>query len=250
MAQEFARPTVAIIKHNNPCGLACADTLAQAYRLAFAADPVSAFGSVIAVNRPLDRATVEALGSLFVEVLAAPAFTDDALAALKRKPGLRAVEVKTESNFPWLLRSIGGGLLVQSPDDSTEPASNWRVVTQRSPTASEWNDLEFAWKVGKHVKSNAIVFARDSQVVGIGAGQMSRVDSVFLAARKAGDRAQGAVVGSDAFFPFPDGIEAAAAAGCTAIVQPGGSLRDAEAIAAADRLGLAMCFTGVRHFRH
>jgi len=250
MAQEFDPPTVAIIKHTNPCGLACAESLAQAYQLAFEGDPVSAFGSVIAVNRTLDLATVEAMGSLFIEVLAAPAFADDALAALKRKPGLRAIEIKAGSGFPWGVRSACGGLLVQSLDQSAEPASRWQVVSKRPPTAQELTQLEFAWKVCKHVKSNAIVFAKGSQVVGVGAGQMSRVDSVYLAARKAGEKARGAVVGSDAFFPFPDGVEAAAAAGCTAVVQPGGSMRDDEVIAAADRLGLAMCFTGVRHFRH
>lgn len=250
MAQEFAAPTVAIIKHTNPCGLASAGTLAEAFRLALAADPVSAFGSVIAVNQPLDLATVEAIGSLFVEVLAAPAYALDALQALKRKKNLRVLEVRRDAAYPWTLRSVHGGVLVQTPDDAVDDPASWQVVTQRAPTAAERQALAFAWKVAKHVKSNAIVFTTANEVVGVGAGQMSRVDSVHLAARKAGARARGAVVGSDAFFPFPDGVEAAAAAGCTAVVQPGGSMRDQEVIAAADRLGLAMCFTGVRHFRH
>lgn len=250
MVQEFVRPTVAIIKHTNPCGLASADSLADAYRLALAADPVSAYGSVIAVNHLLDLATVEAIGSLFVEVLAAPGYAADALDALRRKKNLRVLEVGSDASFAWTLRTVHGGLLVQTPDDVVEDAATWQVVTQRAPTAAEIEALAFAWKVAKHVKSNAIVFATAHEVVGVGAGQMSRVDSVHLAALKAGDKARGAVVGSDAFFPFSDGVEAAAAAGCTAVVQPGGSLRDTEVIAAADRLGLAMCFTGVRHFRH
>lgn len=250
MAQEFTAPTVTIIKHTNPCGLASADTLAEAFRLALAADPVSAFGSVIAVNQTLDLATVEAIGSLFVEVLAAPAFTADALHALKRKKNLRVLELQGEPTQPWAMRSVHGGLLVQTLDDTVEDPTAWQVVTQRAPNAAEWPALIFAWKVAKHVKSNAIVFATANEVVGVGAGQMSRVDSVHLAARKAGERARGAAVGSDAFFPFPDGVEAAAAAGCTAVVQPGGSVRDDEVIAAANRLGLAMCFTGIRHFRH
>ena len=250
MAQEFSRPTVAIIKHTNPCGLASADSLVEAYQLALAADPVSAFGSVIAVNRPLDLATVAAIGALFVEVLAAPAYEPEALKALKRKKNLRVLEVKPEAVLPYAMRTVHGGLLVQTPDDTIEPANTWQVVTQRQPTADEMTALDFAWRVSKHVKSNAIVFTTANEVVGVGAGQMSRVDSVRLASQKAGERAKGAVVGSDAFFPFPDGVEAAAAAGCTAVVQPGGSMRDAETIAAADRRGLAMCFTGVRHFKH
>ena len=250
MAQEFSRPTVAIIKHTNPCGLASADSLVEAFQLALAADPVSAFGSVIAVNRPLDLATVAAIGALFVEVLAAPAYEPEALKALKRKKNLRVLEVKPEAVLPYAMRTVHGGLLVQTPDDTIEPANTWQVVTQRQPTADEMTALDFAWRVSKHVKSNAIVFTTANEVVGVGAGQMSRVDSVRLASQKAGERAKGAVVGSDAFFPFPDGVEAAAAAGCTAVVQPGGSMRDAETIAAADRLGLAMCFTGVRHFKH
>ncbi len=250
LAQEFERPTISIIKHTNPCGLASAETLCQAYQLAFAADPVSAFGSVIAANRTLDLATVEAIGSLFVEVLAAPDFEPEALRALKRKKNLRVLKVEARTAFPYVLRTVHGGLLLQTPDDTIEPPAAWQVVSQRQPTPDELAALDFAWRACKHVKSNAIVFSTANEVVGVGAGQMSRVDSVRLAAQKAGDKAQGAVVGSDAFFPFPDGVEAAAAAGCTAIVQPGGSMRDAEIIAAADRLGLAMCFTGVRHFRH
>ena len=258
MPQEFAEPTVAIIKHTNPSGLASAANLVDAYRLAFACDPISAFGSIIAVNREVDRALVEEIGSLFVEVLAAPSYTTDALAWLAEHkkncrviiagPGDKGEQPATPSSL--LLRSVAGGLLAQTPDDRGADEAAWRVVTQRQPTEAEWRSLAFAWLAAKHVKSNAIVFVQGTATVGVGAGQMNRVDSVYLAARRAGDRSIGAVVGSDAFFPFADGIEAAAAAGVTACIQPGGSLRDEEAIAAADRLGMAMVFTGERHFRH
>ena len=251
MPQEFADPTVAIIKHTNPSGLASAASLAEAYRLAFDCDPVSAFGSIIAVNREADLALVEEIGSLFVEVLAAPAYTSDALAWLSsHKKNCRVMVARAGAAPGLVLRSVAGGLLAQTPDGRGVDESTWQVVTQRQPTEAERRSLAFAWLAAKHVKSNAIVFVRGAATVGVGAGQMNRVDSVYLAARRAGDRAQGAVLGSDAFFPFPDGIEAAAAAGVTAIIQPGGSLRDEEAIAAADRLGLAMIFTGERHFRH
>lgn len=245
---EFETPAVAIIKHANPCGLATADDLAMAYQRAFDCDPVSAFGSIIAVNRPVDLALVEAIGSLFVEVLAAPDFTPDALARLSKKQNLRVMKHTGASAFPLRLVTVEGGLLAQTPDG--ELLAETRVVTQRQPSAEEMADLLFAWRVAKWVKSNAIVFAKGQATVGVGAGQMSRVDAVNYAGMKAGERAAGAVMSSDAFFPFADGIEAAAKFGITAVIQPGGSVRDDEVIAVADRLGLAMVFTGMRHFRH
>jgi len=254
MPQEFAEPVVAIIKHTNPSGLASAETLLDAYRLAFACDPVSAYGSIIATNREVDLPLVQEIGSLFVEVLAAPAYTTDALAWLAaHKKNCRVMVAQggaAASARALAMRSVQDGLLVQTPDDRGVDESTWQVVTQRQPTEAERRSLAFAWLAAKHVKSNAIVFIQGTATVGVGAGQMNRVDSVYLAARRAGDRAVGAVLGSDAFIPFPDSIEAAAAAGVTAVIQPGGSLRDEEAIAAADRLGMAMVFTGERHFRH
>jgi len=258
MPQEFAEPAVAIIKHTNPSGLASAETLLDAYRLAFACDPVSAYGSIIAVNRAVDLPLVQEIGSLFVEVLAAPGYAADALAWLAaHKKNCRVMVARGDGRgerpadpAALVLRSVQDGLLVQTPDDRGTDESTWQVVTKRQPTEAERRSLAFAWLAVKHVKSNAIVFIRGTATVGVGAGQMNRVDSVYLAARRAGDRAVGAVLGSDAFIPFPDSIEAAAAAGVTAVIQPGGSLRDEEAIAAADRLGMAMVFTGERHFRH
>ncbi len=256
MPQEFADPAVAIIKHTNPSGLASAASLVEAYRLAFACDPVSAYGSIIAVNRQVDLALVQEIASLFVEVLAAPAYTPEALewlAAHKKNCRVLAAQVPAPRAAPGqalVLRSIAGGLLAQTPDGRGVDEATWQVVTQRKPTEAERRSLAFAWLAAKHIKSNAIVLVQGTATVGVGAGQMNRVDSVHLAARRAGARAQGSVLGSDAFFPFPDGIEAAAAAGATAIIQPGGSLRDEEAVAAADRLGLAMVFTGERHFKH
>lgn len=245
---EFETPAVAIIKHANPCGLATHPDLVMAYRRAYECDPVSAFGSIIAVNRPVDLDLVEAIGSLFVEVLAAPAFTPAALERLSRKTNLRVMQHTATAGFPLRLVTVEGGLLAQTPDDRL--LGECRVVSQRPPTEQEMADLLFAWRVVKWVKSNAIVFAKNAATVGIGAGQMSRVDAVRYAGMKAGEAARGAVMASDAFFPFADGVEAAAAFGITAVIQPGGSLRDEEVIAAADRLGLAMVFTGMRHFRH
>jgi phosphoribosylaminoimidazolecarboxamide formyltransferase/IMP cyclohydrolase len=250
LAQEFDPPTVCIIKHTNPCGVASAASLAEAYPRALASDPVSAFGGIIAVNRIADLALAEAMADLFVEVVIAPDYTEEALAKYRRKANLRILRPSSLPPTALSLRTIQGGLLAQIPDVQIEPAASWQVVTQRQPTAAELADLDFAWRVAKHTKSNAIVFARNQATVGVGAGQMSRVDSVYLAARRAGERSGGSVMASDAFFPFPDGVEAAAAAGVTAVAQPGGSMRDADVIAACDRLGLAMCFTGARHFRH
>ena len=252
-ALEFVTPTVAIIKHANPCGLATDPDLTIAFHKALASDPVSAFGSIIAVNRPVDLPLVEAIGSLFVEVLAAPEFTAEALEALRAKKNLRVMagrigDENAPSRLAMQMMTVEGGLLVQTPDKGF--LAEQRVVSRRHPSASEMADLLFAWRVSKWVKSNAIVFAKEQATVGIGAGQMSRVDAVNYAGMKAGARAPGAVMASDAFFPFADGIEAAASVGVTAVIQPGGSIRDDEVVAAVDRLGLAMVFTGMRHFRH
>ena len=251
-AQDFADPTVAIIKHGNPCGLASAGTLAEAYAKAFASDPVSAFGGIIAVNRTLDVESAAMMGDLFLEVIAAPAYETEALDLLQKKKNLRLLVSTGTPVRPHSLRSIVGGVLVQEIDrsqDDMNPA-NWQVVSQRRPTPDQLADLAFAWRVARHVKSNAIVYVKDQATVGVGAGQMSRVDSVMVAGHKAGERSRGAVMASDAFFPFADGIEAAAKHGVTAVVQPGGSVRDEEVIAAVDNLGLVMCFTSTRHFRH
>ena len=254
LAQEFNepgfdQPMCAIIKHTNPCGAATGATLAEAYKRALECDPVSAFGGVIGVNRPIDAEAAEEMHKLFLEVIAAPAFDEAAKAKFATKKNLRLVEV-VPSNQKWVLKNVSGGILVQDADARPLQSSDLRVVTKRPPTPEETRALLFAWKVGKHVKSNAIVYARDGQTVGVGAGQMSRVDSAKIGAMKAQLPLQGTVAASDAFFPFPDGVEEIAKAGATAIIQPGGSQRDAEVIAAADRLGLAMLFTGVRHFRH
>jgi phosphoribosylaminoimidazolecarboxamide formyltransferase/IMP cyclohydrolase len=251
-AQDFPDPTVAIIKHGNPCGLASAATLADAYEKAFASDPVSAFGGIISVNRPLTAEMVRRMGDLFVEVIAAPTFESDALDLLRKKKNLRILQPTGVQQRPLSLRSIYGGVLVQELDQSQadmEPI-NWRVVSAQQPTTEQLADLAFAWRVARHVKSNAIVYVKEQATVGIGAGQMSRVDSVMVAGHKAGEKAQGAVMASDAFFPFADGIEAAAKHGIVAVVQPGGSVRDDEVIEAVNKLGLVMVLTGARHFRH
>jgi phosphoribosylaminoimidazolecarboxamide formyltransferase/IMP cyclohydrolase len=249
LAQEFDEPVCAIIKHTNPCGTATGKTLAEAYKRALECDPVSAFGGVIGVNRPIDAEAAEEMHKLFLEVIAAPAFDEGAKAKFASKKNLRLVQV-TSAEERWVLKNISGGILVQDADVRPLQEADLKVVTKRAPTPEETNALLFAWKVCKHVKSNAIVYARDGQTVGVGAGQMSRVDSAKIGAMKAQLPLQGTVAASDAFFPFPDGVEEIAKAGATAIIQPGGSQRDPEVIAAADRLGLAMLFTGVRHFRH
>jgi phosphoribosylaminoimidazolecarboxamide formyltransferase / IMP cyclohydrolase len=263
LAQEFDEPVVAIIKHTNPCGTATGKTLAEAYKRALECDPVSAFGGVIGVNRPIDAEAAEEMHKLFLEVIAAPGFDEAAKSKFASKKNLRLVEVidprspgrirpaatQTVSRN-WVLKNISGGLLVQDADVRPLQDVDLKVVTKRAPTPEETGALLFAWKVCKHVKSNAIVYARDGQTVGVGAGQMSRVDSAKIGAMKAQLPLQGTVAASDAFFPFPDGVEEIAKTGATAIIQPGGSQRDPEVIAAADRLGLAMLFTGVRHFRH
>ncbi len=249
LAQEFDEPVCAIIKHTNPCGTATGKTLAEAYMRALECDPVSAFGGVIGVNRPIDADAAEEMHKLFLEVIAAPAFDEAAKAKFASKKNLRLVEVKAV-NQKWVLKNVSGGMLVQDADVRPLQDADLKVVTKRAPTPEETRALLFAWKVCKHVKSNAIVYARDGQTVGVGAGQMSRVDSAKIGAMKAQLPLKGTVAASDAFFPFPDGVEEIAKAGATAIIQPGGSQRDPEVIAAADRLGLAMLFTGVRHFRH
>ena len=253
-ATAFAAPTVSIIKHAIPCGLASRDALDEAFAAALEGDPVSAFGGIVAANRPLDGATARRIADIFFEVIIAPGFDDEAREALGRKKNLRLLEMPPLDPGlappPWDLRLLGGGFLLQDPDVAPDDASGWKVVTHRQPTESELADLAFAWQAVRFVKSNAIVFARDRALVGVGSGQPNRVVSVRLAAANAGERARGAVVASDAFFPFADGVEAAIASGVTAIVQPGGSVRDAEVIAAADAAGVSMLFTGTRHFRH
>ncbi|MGH9397954.1 MAG: bifunctional phosphoribosylaminoimidazolecarboxamide formyltransferase/IMP cyclohydrolase [Terriglobia bacterium] len=253
---EFPEPAAAIIKHTNPCGAAIGKTLAESFDRALAVDPVSAFGSVIAFNRKIDGATAAELAKLFVEAIAAPGYEPAALEILARKTNLRLMEMPdapAETHAGLQLKAVSGGLLVQTPDPTGVNESAWKCVTDRQPTAEEDRALLFAWRVVKHVKSNAIVYARDGALAAVGAGQMSRVDSVRLGAAKARELnhdLKGTVVASDAYFPFPDGVEEAAKAGATAFVEPGGSMRDNEVIAAANRLGLAMLFTGMRHFRH
>ena len=247
---DFDSPTVSVVKHNNPCGLASRPDLAEAYHLAYEGDTVSAFGGIVAFNRPVTAAAAEAMGPVFYEVVVAPGYEPAALDVLRQKRNLRILAVDTPGSQPYDLRPISGGMLVQGPDEIEEDPAAWQTVTERAPTADEMEDLAFAWKAAKHIKSNAIVFARERALVGMGAGQPNRVVSVHLSQRIAGDKAKGSALASDAFFPFPDNIELAAEAGVTAIAQPGGSIRDEEVIAAADKAGLAMVFTGVRHFRH
>ncbi len=253
LAQEFARPAAVIIKHTNPCGAAEQETLVEAYRKAYACDPTSAYGGVLAFNRPVDAPTSEETAKLFVECMVAPGYDATAREKFAAKKNLRLMEMPAMTGTvheELELKCISGGVLVQQPDRRELAASELKTVTERAPTPEELEALLFAWKVAKHVKSNAIVFARAGQALGIGAGQMSRVDSVKIAVMKAQQPLAESVVASDAFFPFPDGVEEAARAGAMAVIQPGGSVRDAEVIAAANRLGLTMVFTGVRHFRH
>src|SRR6516164_3598531 len=249
LAQEFGEPVVAIIKHTNPCGTAVGKTLVEAYKKALECDPVSAFGGVIGVNRVIDGDAAEEMAKLFLEVIAAPGFDEAALAKFGAKKNLRLVQVNA-SDQRWALKNVSGGMLVQDADIRPLTDADLKVVTKRAPTPEEKRALLFGWKVCKHVKSNAILYVRDGQTVGVGAGQMSRVDSCKIGAMKAQLPLKGTVAASDAFFPFPDGVEEIAKAGATAIIQPGGSVRDQEVIEAADRLNLAMIFTGVRHFRH
>jgi phosphoribosylaminoimidazolecarboxamide formyltransferase / IMP cyclohydrolase len=253
LAAEFRQPAAVIIKHNNPCGTAERDTSADAYLQALACDPVSAFGGVLAFNRIVDAATAEEVAKLFVECIAAPGFDERAKVIFAAKKNLRLLELPSDGLEPereLQLKRVLGGMLVQEPDLGELSDQELRTVTKRVPSAEEMHAMRFAWKVAKHVKSNAIVFAKNGATLGVGAGQMSRVDSVKIAVMKAQSSLVGSVVASDAFFPFPDGVEEAAKAGATAVIQPGGSVRDPDVIAAADRLGLAMVFTGIRHFLH
>lgn len=250
---EFAGPAAAIIKHTNPCGTATADTLADAYRSAYEADPISAYGGIVALNRTVDKATAEQLKEIFLEAVIAPAFSDEALATFGAKKNVRLLAAALPvagAKTRYDIKTVSGGILVQSADAMDAPASAWKTVTKRVPTVAELKELEMAWHVVKHVKSNAIVVAKDGRTIGVGAGQMNRVGAAEIALAQAGDAAKGAVLSSDAFFPFRDTVDAAARAGITAIVQPGGSVRDEESIAAADEHGLAMVFTGMRHFKH
>jgi phosphoribosylaminoimidazolecarboxamide formyltransferase/IMP cyclohydrolase len=249
LAQDFAEPVCAIIKHTNPCGTATGKSLLEAYKRALECDPVSAFGGVIGVNRVVDTETAAEMSKLFVEAIAAPSFEPGALEKFASRKNLRLVEI-TNAPQKWVLKNVSGGILLQDADLRQLTEADLKVVTSRPPTEQEKRAMLFAWKVCKHVKSNAIVYARDGQTVGVGAGQMSRVDSCKIGAMKAVLPLQGTVAASDAFFPFPDGVGEIAKAGATAIIQPGGSVRDQEVIDTANRLGLAMIFTGVRHFRH
>jgi phosphoribosylaminoimidazolecarboxamide formyltransferase / IMP cyclohydrolase len=247
---EFDNPASAIIKHTNPCGCSEQESQAESYRKAFACDPASAYGGVLAFNRALDAETAQEIAKTFVEVIAAPGYAPEALTILTAKKNLRLLKVAGGHAPDFVLKSITGGYLAQTSDVHRLGRDAARVVTGRAPTEAEWRALLFGWKIAKHVKSNAIVYVREGQTVGVGAGQMSRVDSVRIGADKAVLPLEGTVVASDAFFPFPDGVEEAARRGATAVIQPGGSVRDSDVIAAADRLGLAMVFTCVRHFRH
>jgi phosphoribosylaminoimidazolecarboxamide formyltransferase / IMP cyclohydrolase len=259
IVREFTDPAAVVIKHNNPCGCGIGETLGEAFERAYAGDPVSAFGSIIGFNRPVDAQAAEKLSEpdRFVEAIIAPRYEEDAYEILTTRPKWKKnvrlmqcplmMEPRAES---WDYRRVSGGLLVQTPDEAPAAESEWKAVTHRKPADAELRDLKFAWTVCKHVKSNAIVFAREGQIVGVGAGQMSRLDSAFIAAHKAGEKSRGGVVASDAFFPFRDGVDEAARAGITAVIQPGGSRNDEEVIAAAGEHNMAMIFTGRRHFRH
>ena len=249
LAQEFDQPAVIIVKHTNPCGAATGLNILEAYQKALAADPISAFGGVIGINRPVGADAASEIAKLFVEAIAAPSFTPEARAIFAARRNLRLVEIKAAPPKP-VIKHVSGGLLLQDADTGRIEESELKVVTWRPPTLEEMRSLLFAWRISKHVKSNAIVYAKDGQTLGVGAGQMSRVDAAKFGAMKAVLPLQGCVAASDAYFPFPDGLETVAAAGATAVIQPGGSVRDQEVIAAADRLGIAMVFTGIRHFRH
>ncbi len=253
--KEFPeKPACVIVKHATPCGIAQADSVLAAYQDALACDPYSPFGGIVAVNRPLDLATAQALGDLFLEIVVAPSFAPDALAHLQKKKNLRLLEVpgldKPHQRSGTQIRSVTGGLLVQDRDLKPYEPKEWKVVTRKQPSKEQLTSLQFAARCAKHIRSNAVVFCQGTRTVGIGGGQTARVDSVFIATHKGGDKIKGSVMASDAFFPFRDGIDEAAKHGVAAIVQPGGSIRDEEVIAAADEAGIAMCFSGQRSFRH
>ncbi len=250
LVQRFDEPAVVVVKHANPCGVAIGDDIGSAYVAANACDPVSAFGGIVAANRTVTAAMAEPLSAVFTEVVIAPDFEPDALEILTAKKNLRVMSAGAPSPLPFDMRPVDGGLLVQQPDDVSGRSDAWRVVTNAQPTDGQWRDIEFAWTVCAAVSSNAIVYAKDLQAFGIGAGQQNRLDSARIAAERSDGRADGGTCASDAFFPFRDGLDAAAAAGIAAVIQPGGSVRDDEVIAAADEHGIAMVFTGQRHFRH
>jgi phosphoribosylaminoimidazolecarboxamide formyltransferase / IMP cyclohydrolase len=252
LVRDYERPAAAIVKHMNPCGLAVADDIAKAYLLAYECDTVSAFGGIVSVNRPLDRTTAEHIVQIVTHVVIAPEVLDEARETLARRKGMIVLvaEPPRANLFDFDVRSVPGGFLVQEWDRAGFDRSGATVVTRRAPTEAEWEQLGFAWTAVKHVKSNAIVLFKNGQAVGVGAGQMSRVEAVQIAVRRAGDRARGSVMASDAFFPFPDGLEEGIGAGVTAAIQPGGSLKDADVVAAADAAGIAMVVTGQRHFKH
>ena len=249
LVEEFSETTVAIIKHTNPCGAATGANVLEAYEKALATDPTSAFGGIIGINREVDAAAAAVIAKLFVEAIAAPSFSPEAQAIFAAKKNLRLVEVHSAPLQP-VVKQVSGGLLLQDADSAHITAAELKIVTQRQPTSEELASLLFAWRICKHVKSNAIVYAKDGQTIGVGGGQTSRVDAARFGAMKAILPLAGCVAASDAFFPFPDGLETVVSAGATAIIQPGGSVKDPDVIAAADRLGIAMVFTGIRHFRH
>jgi len=254
LVHRFDDPACVVVKHANPCGVAIgtdvADPIADAYVKANACDPVSAFGGIVAVNRTVTQAMAEPLSSVFTEVVVAPGFDDDALATLLAKKNLRVITAEAPNEWPYDLKPLDGGYIIQQPDPVSLDRSDWEVVTEAQPSDDQWDDLAFAWGVCAAVTSNAIVYAKDRQAYGIGAGQQNRLDSARIAAERSDGRAEGGVCASDAFFPFRDGLDAAAAAGIKAVIQPGGSVRDDEVIAAANEHGIAMVFTHQRHFRH
>jgi len=254
LVHRFDEPACVVVKHANPCGVAVgtdpADPIADAYVKANACDPVSAFGGIVAVNRTVTKAMAEPLSAVFTEVVVAPGFDPDALELLLAKKNMRVISAEPPSEWPFDLKPLDGGFIVQQPDLVSVDRSGWQVVTEAQPSDDQWDDLVFAWQVCAAVTSNAIVYVKDRQAYGIGAGQQNRLDSARIAADRSAGRAEGGICASDAFFPFRDGLDAAAAAGITAVIQPGGSVRDEEVIAAADEHGITMVFTHQRHFRH
>ncbi|HPT92266.1 MAG TPA: bifunctional phosphoribosylaminoimidazolecarboxamide formyltransferase/IMP cyclohydrolase [Limnochordia bacterium] len=250
LVSEFQEPCAVAVKHNNPCGLAVGESLYEAYLKAYEGDPVSIFGGIVAVNRKVDVPTAKEMSKIFLEVIIAPDFTEDALAVLTKKANLRLLKLEPAQSSDWDWKKVSGGFLIQEADVVDLDHNQLKVVTNRQPSDEEWEDLFFGWKVVKYVKSNAIVLCKAKQLIGVGAGQMNRVQSVRLSVEQAGDQAKGAVLASDAFFPFADSVELAASKGVTAIIQPGGSVRDQEVIDACNQHGMAMVFTGIRHFRH
>jgi phosphoribosylaminoimidazolecarboxamide formyltransferase/IMP cyclohydrolase len=253
IVKEFSEPAVVAVKHTNPCGVGTGNTIFEAYQKAYASDPVSIFGGIIAANRPIDKETALQLKEIFLEIIMAPSFTGEALEILKEKKNLRLLElgeIVSKEKADWKLTSVEGGVLIQEDDTKQITEADLEVVTDRKPTREEIQQLLFAWKVVKHVKSNAIVLVKDSMTIGVGAGQMNRVGSARIAIEQAGDKSFRSVLASDAYFPMPDTVEEAAKAGISAIIQPGGSIRDEDSIKAANEHGIAMVFTKVRHFKH